>query len=49
MISIQKDVVSEVKAESALEYAAATIPNKKIIPTNWGNPEFKAIFGKEII
>ena len=29
-MSIQKDVVREVRAESALEYAAATIPNKKI-------------------
>ena len=32
--SIQNEVVNEVKAESALEYAAAIIPNKKIIDVN---------------
>ena len=30
--STQKEVVSEVSAESALEYAAAIIPSKNIIP-----------------
>ena len=40
-MSTQKDVVNDVKAESALEYAAAIKPKIKIIIK--GNPEFRLI------
>ena len=48
MISTQNDVVREVKAESAEEYAAAIIPIINKMPTYSGSPEFKAILGNNI-
>ena len=41
--STEKEVVNEVKAESALEYAAAINPNKNSIPINGPTPSLKAM------
>jgi len=43
IISTQYDVVSEVKALSALLYAAAISPNKKVIPIKFPRLLFNAI------
>ena len=48
IISTQNDVVREVRAESAEEYAAAIIPIINQMPTYSGSPEFKAILGNNI-
>ena len=48
IISTQNEVVKDVRAESALEYAAAMIPIIKRTPTYSGNPELRAIFGNNI-
>ena len=48
IISTQNDVVKEVRAESALEYAAAIIPIIKRIPTKTGSPVLRAILGNNI-
>ena len=44
-ISTQKEVVSDVKALSALLYAAAISPKINTIPKNSPNPDLKAISG----
>ena len=43
--STQYEVVREVKALSALLYAAAIKPSKKVIPIKFPKPLFKAISG----
>ena len=47
-ISTQNDVVSEVSAESALEYAAAIIPTINNTPTYSGSPALRAMFGNSM-
>ena len=44
-MSTQKEVVSDVKALSALLYAAAISPKINTIPKNSPNPDLKAISG----